>query len=235
MKCIYIRAPGHTVDCSEFIWGIYTDILFSYLHSGETSWLLLRFSRTELCWVSRVIFHRWSERDHLSRTVGKALLYMFIVKTSWRMELVKLIWQLYLENGFERALCQWNGGRLFCTLTVQVFPGRALMLIWQLFLKDGLEMDIYQWGRLCTSSCSFSERQSFLSQYDRFIWKLSWNGRQVGYDIMGRDFAWLPLRSSKWELGLDGLEGTDFRQFPLKEDVVVLKGLTKMSSCTLSL
>ena len=32
VKFIYTRAPDHTVDCSEFLKGIYSDIVFSYLH-----------------------------------------------------------------------------------------------------------------------------------------------------------------------------------------------------------
>ena len=33
MKCMYTIAPGHTDDCSEFIQGIYIDMLaLSYVH-----------------------------------------------------------------------------------------------------------------------------------------------------------------------------------------------------------
>ena len=46
--CMHTSAPGHIVDSSEFIWGIYTDIVGSYLYRGETAWLLLRFPVTEV-------------------------------------------------------------------------------------------------------------------------------------------------------------------------------------------
>ena len=32
MKYMYTSACGYIVDCIEFIWGIYTDTIVSYLH-----------------------------------------------------------------------------------------------------------------------------------------------------------------------------------------------------------
>ena len=38
VKCMYTSASGHIVDCIEFIWGIYTDIVVSFVH-----WMYLAY------------------------------------------------------------------------------------------------------------------------------------------------------------------------------------------------
>ena len=32
VKCVYASAPGHIIDCIKLTWGIYTDIVISYVH-----------------------------------------------------------------------------------------------------------------------------------------------------------------------------------------------------------
>ena len=32
VKCMYTSAHGYTVDCSEFICGMYSDVVISYMH-----------------------------------------------------------------------------------------------------------------------------------------------------------------------------------------------------------
>ena len=32
VKCLYTSVPGHIVDCSGFVWDIYTNIVVSYVH-----------------------------------------------------------------------------------------------------------------------------------------------------------------------------------------------------------
>ena len=37
---MYTSASGHSVDCSEFIWGLYTDIDVSYMHMNKLMWMV---------------------------------------------------------------------------------------------------------------------------------------------------------------------------------------------------
>ena len=63
------------MDCSEFIWGKYTEIVVSYLYKGETAWLLLRSPGIELFWVSRAICSSGSCKGCFSVKLGETLFY----------------------------------------------------------------------------------------------------------------------------------------------------------------
>ena len=60
VKCRLCSTYGHIVDCSDFTWHLYIDIVVSCLCSGETAWLLLRSPKTELFCVNKAILMRWS-------------------------------------------------------------------------------------------------------------------------------------------------------------------------------
>ena len=91
VKCIYTSALGHNVDCNDFTWGIYTEIIVLYLCGGKTVWLLLRSSRIELFRVSKAILGRWSWKGCFSVTLGKTLhvhCWTYQVDTSFSRKMV---------------------------------------------------------------------------------------------------------------------------------------------------
>ena len=39
VKCMYTSVPGHTVDCCDFISGIWTDIVISYVNMNKLAYV----------------------------------------------------------------------------------------------------------------------------------------------------------------------------------------------------
>ena len=51
VKCMYMDAPGHIIDCSELILGIYSDIVISYVHMNHFACVAyVAFEGQICCW-----------------------------------------------------------------------------------------------------------------------------------------------------------------------------------------
>ena len=57
---MYTSAFGHIIECSEYIWGLYTDIIVSYVHMKYICGFFMTYPESSICVSSGSLFPVYS-------------------------------------------------------------------------------------------------------------------------------------------------------------------------------
>ena len=95
VKCMYTSSPGHIIDCIKFIWGMYTDIVFSCAHELTGIYgISMAFEGHICCWLI-------CSYSIISKSCKCLFTCMFSNEGStcrhrWAVGYTSVMWQAYL-------------------------------------------------------------------------------------------------------------------------------------------